>query len=149
MTTTTATTELTAPSRTPLIAAIGYAVTAVLTAMGTFWDLTNNESDSHHDASEYFIVLGIAAVGAALVFGLVVRTAATGNPGRRALILSVVGFLSVAVFWAGLPAVIAAGALACALTQKDKDGSFSVASKTALALSAITVALAVMLAIVG
>jgi hypothetical protein len=139
----------TAPSRTPLLAALGYATSAVFTAMGTFWDLTNNEASNEHDAGEYLIVLGIAAVALALVFGTVVRTAGSGNPGRRAVILGVVGFLSNAVFWAGLPAVIAAGAIACAMAQKDKDHSFSIASKAALALSTLTVAAALSLAIVG
>jgi hypothetical protein len=149
--TATTTTDLTTttPSRTPLLAALGYAASAVLTAMGTFWDLTNNEASNDHDAGEYFIVLGIAAVGLALVFGTVVRTASSGNPGRRALVLSIVGFVSGAVFWTGLPTVFVAGVLACALIQKDQDRSFSGASKAALALSTLTVAFAIAMAIAG
>jgi hypothetical protein len=138
-----------APSRTPLLAALGYGASAVLTAAGTFWDLTDNESGSGHSADEYLIVLGTSAVMLAIVFGLVVRAAERGNAGRRSAVLGVVGFLSNAVFWAGFPAVIAAGSLACALTQKDRDRSFSAGSKAGLALSGLTVAAAVMLAIVG
>lgn len=138
-----------APSRTPLLAVLGYATSGVLTAVGTFWDLTDNESGSDHSVSEYLIVLGIAAVALAIVFGLVVRTAESGNAGRRSAVLGVVGFLSIAVFWAGLPAVIAAGSLACALTQKDQDRSFSASSKAGLALSSLTLAAAVWLAIAG
>jgi hypothetical protein len=143
------TVDTTAPSRTPLVAAFGIASSALLTAMGTFWDLTDNESGSNHDAGEYLIVLGMIAVAAAVVYGLVVRTAAAGNPGRRALITSIVGFLSIAVFWAGLPMVLVSGAVACALIEKDKLGSMGAASKVALALSTVTTGLAIMLAIVG
>ena len=100
-------------------------------------------------APGYFIVLGFIAVAAAIVFGLVVRTASAGHPGRRAAILGVVGFLSIAVFWAGLPTVFAAGAVACALAEKDKLGSYGPGSKTALALAPVITALAVWLAIAG
>lgn len=138
-----------APSRNPLLAVLGFAASAVLTAMGTFWDLTDNESGDDHSIGEYLVVLGIAAVALAIVFGLVVRGAAAGNPGRRAAILGVVGFLSNAVFWAGLPSVIAAGAVACALAQQDRDGALSGTSKAGVALAVLTFAAALWLAIAG
>lgn len=147
---TTTTNEMTtAPSRTPLLAAFGIAASAILTAVGTFWDPTDDDSGSNHGAGEYLITLGIIVVAAAIVFGLVVRTAAAGNPGRRAAILGVVAALSFVVFWAGLPAVLAAGSLACALLQKDRDGSFSGASVVGLVGSALAVTAAVVLAVVG
>jgi hypothetical protein len=147
---TSTTTEMTtAPSRTPLLAAFGVAASAVLTAMGTFWDLTNNESSNEHDAGEYLVVLGIIAVAVAIVFGLVERNAGSGNPGRRAAILAVVSVLSIAVFWAGLPMVLVSGAVACALAEKDKLGSFGAGSKVGLALSVPVTAAAVWLAIAG
>jgi hypothetical protein len=147
----TTTNELTtdAPSRAPLLAALGFAASAVFTAMGTFWDLTDNESGNDHSIGEYLVVLGIAGIALAIVFGLVVRTAPTGNPGRRAVILGVVGFLSNAVFWAGLPSVIAAGAVACALIQKDKDQRYSTGSQVGIGLAVLTVAAALWLAITG
>jgi hypothetical protein len=147
---TSTTTEMTtAPSRTPLLAAFGVAASAVLTAMGTFWDLTDNEEGSNHGAGDYFIVLGIIAVAVAIVYGLVVRNAGAGNPGRRAAILAVVSVLSIAVFWAGLPMVLVSGVVACALAEKDKLGSFGAGSKVGLALSVPVTAMAVWLAIAG
>lgn len=138
-----------APSRTPLLATLGFATSAVLTAVGTFWDLTDNESGSQHSFGEYAVTLGTAAVMLAIVFGLVVRTAERGNPGRRAAILGVVSFLSNAVFWAGFPAVLAAGSLACALVQKERSARFSAGSLVGLGFSALSVAGAVSLAIAG
>jgi predicted membrane protein len=138
----------TAPSRTPLLAALGIAAAAVLTAVGTFWDVNNNDAENGK-ASEWLICLGIIAVTAAVGYGLVVRTAETGNPGRRAVILGVVAFLSNAVFWAGLPMVLASAAVACAFIDKDKRGSFGGASKAGLVLAVLTAIPAVSLAIFG
>jgi len=137
------------PSRTPLLAVLGVAASAVLMAVGTFWDLTDNESGEGGELTAYAVCVGLSFVCAAIVFGLVVRTAERGNPGRRAAVLGVVSFLSNAVFWAGFPAVIAAGALACALVQKERSGRFSAGSLVGLAFSAVAVAGAVWLAIAG
>ncbi len=143
------TTDLTtAPSRTPLLAALGIAAASVLTALGTFWDVNNNDSGDVQ-ASDWLICLGIISVTAAIAYGLVVRGADVGNPGRRALILSVVGFLSNAVFWAGLPMVIASAAVACAFVEKDAKGSMSTPSKVSLVVVALTTVAAVQLAVFG
>ena len=55
-------------SRTPILAVAGVAASAVLTAIGTFGDITGND---HHQGSQvgaYLASVGIAVVGAALVF---------------------------------------------------------------------------------
>lgn len=148
MTTTTAHDSSTTPSRTPLLAAFGIAASAVLTAMGTFWDVTDN-SDRDLGIAEYLITLGIVVVAAALVFGLVVRGAESGNPGRRAAVLGGAGVLSVAAFWSGVPMVLVAAAVACALLERDRQGSFGTGSKAGLTLSALVTAAAVTLAVVG
>ena len=137
-----------APSRTPLLAALGIAAAAVLTAVGTFWDVNNNDAEPGK-TSEWLVCLGIIAVAAAVAYGLVVRTAATGNPGRRAVILGVVAFLSNAVFWAGLPMVLASAAVACAFVDKDGRGSFGGPAKAGIVLAVLTAIPAVQLAIFG
>lgn len=135
----------------PALAAIAVGASAVLTAVGTFWDLTGNESGSA--TKDDLVVwatfnLGVIAVGAAIVFGLVVRTAAPKNAGRRSLILAVLGLLTVPVAWTGLPAVFATGAVACTLVDK-RAGSFSRMAKSALVISALAFAGAVAFAIAG
>jgi hypothetical protein len=146
---TTATTTQTAPSRTPLIAALGFATSAVLSAIGTFWDVTNNDNSNNHSASDYLFPLGVAAVLTAIVFGLVVRTAANGRPGLRSAILGALGVATLIVFWAGAPSVLAAGAIATALVERDETGSFGTGGKAGLALACVAVAGAVVLAITG
>ena len=135
--------------RIPMLAVLGFAVSAVLTALGTFWDFNDNDKSEDHSFGDYAIVLGIAAVAAVIVFGLVVRTAADGVPGRRSAILGVVAVVSIVVFWAGLPAVLAAGAIATALLDRDKTGRFGNASKAGLALAGLALVAAVVLAFIG
>ena len=135
----------------PALAAIAVGASAVLTAVGTFWDLTGNESGG---TTKDDIVLwatfnlGVIAVAAAIVFGLVVRPATPENAGRRGLILAVVGLLSVLVAWTGLPAVMATGAIACVLVDK-QSGKPSRKSQAAVAISVLALAGAVVFAIAG
>ena len=142
-------TETRAAGSWPLYAALGAGVSVVLTAVGTFWNITGNESPDYDFVSEYLPVAGIIVVATALVFGLVVRGAEGRGAGIRALVLAILSFLSLAVFWAGLPAVLAFGAVACALAARGGSGGLAVPAKVGLAISAVTLALAVTLAIVG
>ncbi len=141
-----------APSRTPLLVALGVGASSLLTAMGTFLDLTGNEpagQATSEQLREWLVITGIAAVTAAIVFGFVVRTAARGNAARRSLVLSVLAAPSIAVFWTGIPSVLAAAAIGCALVDRDSRGAFSGAAKAGLVLGAIAVAGAIVTAIAG
>jgi Na+/serine symporter len=148
MTTTYAPTETDAPSRTPLLAAAGLGSSALLTAVGSFWSRSIKDG-VQHSVGEWLFCVGIAAVTTVIAFGLVVRTAPRGNAARRSLITATVAVLSLAVFWAGIPAVLVAAALACALVDKDRRGSFSRMSAVALVLSGLVLAAATAAAIFG
>ena len=126
----------------PMYAALGAGLAAVLTALGTFWDLSGNDA-THRGLEEYLPVLAIIAVTTALVFGLGVRTATPENAGTRAMVLAVLALLSVVVFWAGLPAVLAAGAVACAVQSR------STTAKVAMGLAGLAVVAAAVLAVTG
>jgi hypothetical protein len=134
----------------PMFAMVGASTAVVLTAVGTFWDLTDNqESGSNDGIGGYLGLVGFIVVATAIVFGLVVRTAAGSGAGTRALVLAIIGLLSTAVFWSGLPAVLAAGSVACALVAREELGRTPGTAKTALGISAVTIALAVYAAIAG
>ena len=140
----------TTTSSRPLFAALGIGVAIVLTAVGTFWDLTGNENGAPSDTlAEYLPVVGMILVAAALVFGLGVRTEPDKAPGTRAVVLAVLGVLSLVVFWAGAPAVLASGAACCAFAAASSDGRLTTGAMVSLGLAAVTVALAVAVAIVG
>jgi hypothetical protein len=136
-------------SRTPILAVAGVAASAVLSAIGTFADLTGNDHHSGSQVGAYFASIGIAVVGAALVFGLVVRGAEQGKSWRRSLILGVLALVTCVVFWTGLPSVLVAGAIATALIDRDAVGRFTGGSKAGLVLAAVGTAGAIVLAIVG
>lgn len=151
MTSIDATTTPGAPNRSTRLAIAGLLLALAATAVGTFLDLTGNEPDNSTagEADAYLATTGMALVFLGLAYGLGVRGAAKGNPSRRSGILGVLATLSVAVFWSGAPFVLASAALACALVDRDRLGSFGVGSKVGLAFSAIAAAGAVTCAIAG
>lgn len=85
---------------------------AALAAWGTFGHESGaaEVEGGAHGVGEYLIVLAIIAVAALVVFGWAVpRWASSPAAGRTALVLSVLGVVSVAAFWSGLPPVLAGG----------------------------------------
>jgi hypothetical protein len=142
------TTTPTSQNRNGLLAVFGAVDAAVLTAIGTFWDVTGNDSGgASRSWGDYAICLGVIAVATGVVFGLVVRTAAAGNPGRRGVILGVLSVLTGAVAWSGLPMVLAAGALACAFLRRERHGAFGTAGAAILVEVALATAGAIAFAI--
>jgi hypothetical protein len=94
------------------LAAAGLA--AALAAWGTF-------GDEDHGWGEYLFVLGVIAVAAVAVFGWAVpRWAGSPAAGRTALVLSVLGVLSITAFWSGLPPVLAAGGAVLGWAARDR-----------------------------
>lgn len=133
----------------PVLAAAGLGLSVVLTAIGTFWDVNGNDPGKHDSIGAYLIVVAIAAVATAMVYGLVVRTATARTAGRRGLVLAVLAVLTDVVFWAGLPAVFATAAIACALLERSGDGRFTNAGRAMLGLSAVSLVAATAFAFVG
>lgn len=96
-----------------VVALLGVALAAGLAAWGTF-----GESDAK--TSDYLIVLAIIGVAALVVFGWVVpRALRKESAGVTALVLAVLSVLTIGVFWAGLPPVLAAGAVVLGLAGWD------------------------------
>jgi hypothetical protein len=101
---------------------------------------------------ELALLIVFAVAGAAVVFGVVVDRGLRLQPERtaaRSLIVAVVGAASLVVFWAGLPAVLAAAAGVLALDARARLGRTPAAAGGALILAASTVVVAVWLAISG
>ena len=106
-------------NRLPVAAFAGIAIAVVLTAIGTF-----------HDASEddkwrrMIITVGIILVTAAIAFWAVRRVLGrdTDRVARASVVMGVLAFLSLVVFWAGPPAVLASAAAVLALAARDRRG---------------------------
>lgn len=80
------------------------AIATVLAAVGT-WG-----GGDEHGTREFLIVCAIIAVAAAVVFGWIVpRGLQREAAGAAALTLSILGLVSIAAFWSGLPPILAAG----------------------------------------
>jgi hypothetical protein len=141
-------TELAATTNWPLFATLGAGTSTVLTAVGTFWDLTGNDKGGN-DIGEFLPIVGIIGISTAIVFGLVVRPARPATAARRAVIVGVLALVSLVVFWSGLPAVLAAGAASLALQSQAATGRLGTEAKSALALSVVAAALAVAAAVAG
>jgi hypothetical protein len=88
-------------------AVVAVAISVPLSAWGTFGDHFHSES-----LGEYAIVLTVTAVAVAVVFGwLVPRGLRRESAGWTAIALSVLGFLTIAIFWSGVTPVLAMGGI--------------------------------------
>jgi hypothetical protein len=143
----TRTTVDTSTRRLPVAAFTGIALAVVLTTIGTF-----------HDASEddtwrrTIITVGLILVTAAIAFWAVRRVLGrdTDRVARASVVMGVLAFLSLVVFWAGPPAVLASAAAVLALAARDRrGGSLGPGPAVALVLSGITVVLAAVAAVIG
>jgi hypothetical protein len=124
----------------PPFAAAGVGAALVLTAVGTFWDLTGNDTGPADDLVDFLPVIGVVLVAAAITFAVVTHkpTATTS------LVLGILAVLTVVVAWTGLPCVLAAGSAATALAQPSRGPA-----RVGLALSALAVVGAVLFAVAG
>ena len=140
------------------IAVTAALVALVLMLIGTYLDTPYKAKGSGEwglstqDLVQVPLLVGFAAVGAALVFGVVVvrglRTAPQ-QTARRSLIVAGVGVVSLVVFWTGLPVVLAAGAATLALDARRRLGRLPGTAITAMVLAALITVAAVWLAFTG
>ena len=95
-------------------AALAAIVTsAALAAWGTFGEDT-------HATREYLVVLALIGVSALVVFGWAVpRAMRSPVAGWTAIVLGVIGLVTVAAFWSGVPPVFAAGAALLGWSQRE------------------------------
>jgi hypothetical protein len=98
-------------------------------------------------------VLAAIVVVAAFVVGLATaRGRAATDPSRTArlaLLLAVLGAMTILVFWTGLPAVLAGGATGLAVDARGRLGWLPVPAVTAVVLAGLTAAAAIYLALAG
>ena len=144
MTTYTSTDPVPATSRRQLAAVLGAGAALVLTAVGTFKDASVGQG-----WREYGITAAVVLVVTALVFWFVVRTANASNAGVRSLVLGIVAVLSLVLFWLGLPPVLAAAAIACALVRREQGDRPGGAATTGIVLGVAVLVVDVAASIMG
>ena len=95
------------------VALSAVATAALLAAWGTFGQET-------HATREYLVVLALVGVAAVAVFGWAVpRALRSATIGRTAVVLGVLGVVTVLVFWSGLPPIFASGAAVLGWSQRE------------------------------
>jgi hypothetical protein len=157
MATTTRTASSTQVRHLPAVAAAAGTGALVLMLIGTYVNTPYSgrfgaDWGLEGDLSELPVLIGFAAVGAAVVFGAVVRPGlrdGVHDQARRAVILAVVGALSLLVFWTGLPVVLAAGATLLAMESRERSGRTTQPAAVALALAVLTASAAIFIAFTG
>jgi hypothetical protein len=127
--------------RRTLFAAASIVVSAILTAIGTF------SGDDSDEGRSYLVVLAVIVVAAGIFYWIIVPRV-DANP-VAALVLAVVSFVSLAVFWLGLPAVVAGAAALVALDARERGDDRPALTLSALIISGVVVLLAVVLAFTG
>jgi hypothetical protein len=156
-------TAIDAPSARTGRSLLPVAVAAALAAqalmlIGTYLDTPYKTKGSGawglstQDLIQVPLLVGFAAAGAAVVFGVVVARGIRTVPqhtARRSLIVASVGVVSIAAFWTGLPVILAAGATTLALDAHRRLGRLPGTAIAALVLAAVITLAAVWLAFTG
>jgi hypothetical protein len=104
------------------------------------------------DLLTWLFVLGVNVVSAAILFGVVARRS-LARPAMPALVVAIVGFLSLAFYWVALPAAFVGCAAFLGLEARRRVADGGVAGRgrgtAALVIAAVTLAAAILLAAFG
>ena len=113
---------------------------------------TPSRAPSTATASRTTVLAGVGLAAAAAVCVVAADNAlasfamaAIGHPGRRSGILAALAALGLFVNPTGIPLVLAAASVACALKERDLHGSYDYPAELGLLLSALTTAVSVLL----
>lgn len=113
------------------VAIASIALATVLAAVGTW------VGGDEQGTREFLIVCVIIVVAAAIVFGVVVpRGLQREAAGATALTLSVLGLLTVAAFWSGLPPILAGGGALLGWAGRDAERGRAM-SRAAIAIGGL------------
>ena len=141
-------------SRRTLAAATAVLIFVAL-LFGYVLDVTNNE-EGEGDVVGWLIVSAVASLIAALLLLRFVpaseaEPSGDNTPARRALILGVLSFITIAVFWTGLPFALGVPALALAATgqaRAPQEGHGGQATAAAV-LAALAIVVSIVFCITG
>ncbi len=131
-------------SRVMLFAAGSVVLAAVFLAVAYFKD-----DEGQGGTGSYLVALGIAVVAAAALFWLARRF--LDRPSTPALVLAILGAVSLVVFWAGATPALAAVAAYLGLEARERSGAGAGDGKAtaAVAVAALTAVAFVVVCIFG
>jgi hypothetical protein len=96
-------------------------VAVLVIAAAVFANLIDIQGEEDSDLSGFLVLAAVPLAIAALLFlRLIPRSRAQGNPPRAGIITSILGFLTVAVFWTNLPYVLGAAGIVLGSASRDQ-----------------------------
>lgn len=122
------------------------ALALLLTAYSTLKPPRTSDS-GRETAIEIVIVLVVAVIAALITRRQITSDTGARPSGRVALVLSIVGLLAIGVFWLGVFSVAIAGCATLIAMEARRRRNGTRAATAALAVSALTVLLSVVVAI--
>jgi ABC-type Fe3+ transport system permease subunit len=112
---------------------IGVLAGVVAVALAIFGVYGDSQAPQNQKDSLWQVILLILVV-TALVFGVLLPWAMKRSPEKAGLIVSILGFLSIAAFWSGLPIVLGGAGATLGVVGRER-----VAEKQGLATAAVAV----------
>lgn len=115
---------------------------------GTEWGI----STTNHSLAGLPLIAVFVALGVGVVYGVIVRRALAGDPVRAAhtaLILAVVGVLTIVAFWTGLPIVLGSAAAFLGLDARARLGRTPATAGAAIGLGLLIAAVAIFFCVTG
>lgn len=132
-------------TRSRIIGLVAAVVAALLAVYAVYGD---SQAPQHQKDTLPSVVVSVLVV-AALVYGLLVPWAAKRSPGKAGLIVSIIGFLSMAAFWSGLPIVLGSAGAVLGLDAQERVGGKSGKATAAMIVGAVAAALCIGVTVVG
>ncbi len=88
-------------------------------------------------------------VATGVVFGAVLPWAMKRSPEKTGLIVSIIGFLSLAAFWSGLPIVLGSAGATLGSVGRERAAAKQGMAKAALAVGIVVAVLSIAVTVVG
>jgi len=114
-----------------------------LAVFGVYGDATAPQSQKNSLWEIVLLVLVVTAV----VYGLILPWAVKRSPQKAGLIVSILGFLSIAAFWSGLPVVLGGAGATLGVAGREQAAEKRGLATAALAIGAVTVVVGTIVAI--
>jgi heme/copper-type cytochrome/quinol oxidase subunit 2 len=153
----------TIPPETPTRSITGVAVlTAIVTTLALLWanfvdtpwrdPATAWGINSDRGIVGLLLIAGFVALGVGVVYGVVVRRAMATDPAREArtaVILALVGVLTIVAFWTGLPIVLGSAAAHLGLDARARLGHTPPTAGIAISLGLLVATAALFICVTG
>ena len=118
-------------------------VTAVVAVLMVIYAVYGDSSSDQSQKDSLWQIVVLVLIVSALVFGLLLPWAAKRWPARAGLVVSILGFLSVAAFWSGLPIVLGGAGATLGLVGRERVAGTRGLASVAIAVGVVAAVLGI------